>query len=49
MFLNKQHSKRRVELGKPAVIVDRSMMTDKERAADRALNPEAAEAAAYGG
>jgi hypothetical protein len=31
-------------MGKPAVIVDRSMMTDKERAADRALgNPEAGE------
>ncbi|KAH8588224.1 allantoate permease-like protein [Bisporella sp. PMI_857] len=36
MFLNKQHSKRRVAVGKSAVIVDRSMMNVKERAADLA-------------
>lgn len=44
MFLNKRHANRRVAMGKSAVIVDRSMMTDKERAADRALggNPEEA-------
>jgi len=36
MFLNKQHANRRVALGKSAVIVDRSMMTDKERAEEAA-------------
>ena len=32
MVLNKQHAARRVALGKPAVIVDRSMMNAQERA-----------------
>lgn len=32
MVLNKQHSKRRVAVGKSAVLVDRSMMNVKERA-----------------
>ena len=36
MFLNKQHANRRVAMGKSAIIVDRSMMTDQERAADTA-------------
>lgn len=36
MFLNKQHANRRVAMGKSATIVDRSMMTDQERADDTA-------------
>jgi len=31
MFLNKKHAARRQELGKPAIIIDRSMMNDRER------------------
>jgi hypothetical protein len=31
MFLNKKHATRRQELGKSAVIVDRSMMNARER------------------
>ncbi len=31
MFLNKKHDTRRQELGKPAVIIDRSMMNARER------------------
>ena len=31
MFLNKRHAKRRQELGKSAIVVDRSMMNAKER------------------
>jgi hypothetical protein len=34
MFRNRQHAARREELGKSAVIIDRSMMTARERAAD---------------
>ena len=37
MFLNKQHANRRVAMGKSATIVDRSMMTDQERADDTAV------------
>ncbi|RDL31822.1 Uncharacterized protein BP5553_09224 [Venustampulla echinocandica] len=38
MVLNKQHSKRRVAVGKSALLVDRSMMNVKERAADLATH-----------
>ena len=31
MFLNKKHATRRQELGKSAVVVDRSMMNARER------------------
>jgi hypothetical protein len=31
MFLNKKHATRRQELGKSAVVADRSMMTERER------------------
>jgi hypothetical protein len=31
MFLNKKHATRRQELGKSAVVVDRSMMNERER------------------
>jgi len=34
MFRNRQHAARREELGKSAIIIDRSMMTARERAAD---------------
>jgi hypothetical protein len=32
MFLNKKHASRRTQLGKSAVVVDRSMMNAHERA-----------------
>lgn len=31
MFLNKKHATRRQELGKSAIVVDRSMMNARER------------------
>ena len=31
MFLNKKHATRRQELGKSAIVVDRSMMNERER------------------
>jgi len=43
VFLNKRHAKQRVAVGKSAVIVDRSMMNVKERAADAALVAEGEE------
>jgi hypothetical protein len=40
MLLNKNHAKRRVQFGKSAVIIDRSMMNTHERAADGAVSEE---------
>jgi hypothetical protein len=40
MLLNKKHSKRRVQIGKSAVIIDRSMMNTQERAVDGAVSEE---------
>ncbi|PVH76097.1 allantoate permease [Cadophora sp. DSE1049] len=38
MFLNKKHATRRVQVGKSAVIADRSMMTTEERAVSDAVD-----------
>lgn len=38
MLLNKKHAKRRVAVGKSAVVIDRSMMSTKERAVHDAVN-----------
>ncbi|KAH6717503.1 hypothetical protein BKA61DRAFT_669927 [Leptodontidium sp. MPI-SDFR-AT-0119] len=38
MFLNKRHASRRVQVGKSAVIADRSMMTTEERAVSVVLD-----------
>jgi len=46
MFLNKNHAKRRVQVGKSAVIVDRSMMNTHERAVDVAVSEEIEDAGA---
>jgi len=40
MLLNKKHAKRRVQIGKSAVIIDRSMMNTQERAIDGAVSEE---------
>jgi MFS family permease len=47
MFRNRQHAVRREELGKSAIIIDRSMMTARERAADNGAVAEEVEG--YGG
>jgi hypothetical protein len=38
MFLNKKHASRRTQLGKSAVVVDRSMMNAQERAVDEEVD-----------
>jgi hypothetical protein len=38
MFLNKKHASRRTQLGKSAVVVDRSMMNARERAIDEEVD-----------
>jgi hypothetical protein len=38
MFLNKKHANRRTQLGKSAVVVDRSMMNARERAIDEEVD-----------
>lgn len=40
MLSNKRHSKRRVQVGKSAVIIDRSMMNVQERMVDGAATEE---------
>lgn len=42
MYLNKRHAKRRIELGKSAVIVDESMMDKREKMDTKAIELEEA-------
>jgi hypothetical protein len=40
MLLNKKHASRRTQLGKSAVVVDRSMMNAQERAIDEEVDSD---------
>lgn len=44
MFLNRQHAKRREELGKTAVLVDESMMAKNQMETGKAVEVEDGEA-----